>query len=112
MKLQTYTPDTFTIKSAKDYFKKMGLSPESIDTISTKKHFCLGNSTKHILSLRKKQGLICFSTTYDKTAVDFIEKLNTLAHKIASFRIMDTPPVERMANKDKAIITSTGIATI
>ena len=58
----------------------------------------------------KKCGLICFSTPFDKTAVDFLEGLGNPIMKIASFEITDVPLIEYAAKKGKPMVISTGIA--
>lgn len=114
VKLQTYTPDTITIDSKKDYFRiKQGtLWDEKYFYELYKEAYTPWDWHPKLFEFAKELGLICFSSPFDKTAVDFLEELKTPAYKVASFEITDIPLIEYIASKGKPIIISTGIATL
>ena len=67
---------------------------------------------KELFQVAQDEGLICFSSPFDKTAVDFLESLNNPIYKIASFEITDIPLIDYISKKGKPIIISTGIASL
>lgn len=114
IKLQTYRADTLTIDCKNDYFKiNHGTEWDGEFLYDLyKRAYTPWEWHEEIFSLAKKEGLICFSSPFDNTAVDLLESLNNPIYKIASFEIQDIPLIEYAASKGKPMIISTGIAEI
>jgi N-acetylneuraminate synthase len=114
IKLQTYTADTLTIAMNKDEF--LINDPESL---WYGKSFYELYQEAHtpwewhqpIFDRCKKLGLICFSTPFDETAVDFLESLNVPAYKVASFENNHLPLIRKIAQTGKPMFISTGMAS-
>lgn len=114
IKLQTYTADTITIDVKTDDFKiKQGTAWDGQYLYDLYKDASLPwEWHKTLFELAKEEGLVCFSSPFDKSAVDFLEELDTPIYKVASFEITDIPLITYMASKQKPMIISTGIANI
>ncbi|HCZ05526.1 MAG: pseudaminic acid synthase [Thermotogota bacterium] len=114
VKLQTYTADTMTIESDKEYFRiKQGTLWDGKTLYQLYKEASTPWEWQPKLKeIAESEGLILFSTPFDKTAVDFLEEMDVPAYKVASFEITDIPLIEYIASKGKPVIISTGIATL
>ncbi len=111
IKLQTYTADTITLNSDKDDFVIKGTIWEGKKLYDLyKEAFLPWEWHKELYKTAEEVGLVCFSSPFDKTAVDFLEELNTTIYKIASFEITDINLIAYAASKQKPMILSTGIA--
>lgn len=114
VKLQTYTPDTMTLDCDNQYFQiNQGTIWDGTTLYKLyEEAYTPWEWHKELMDVAKEEDIICFSTPFDKSAVDFLEELNVPAYKVASFEITDIPLIEYIAQKGKPIIISTGIATI
>jgi len=115
LKLQTYTADTMTLDV-----------PDGDFFIDDEKSLWNGKSLhdlyqiaytpwewhEPIMKRANELGMLCFSTPFDESSVDFLESLNVPAYKIASFENADLPLIKKVASTGKPMIISTGMATI
>lgn len=115
LKLQTYTADTMTLDVDLPAFRL----PSEHELWSDARLYDLYDEAhtpwawhEPIFDLAASLGLVAFSSAFDKTAIDFLEKLNVPAYKVASNEIGDLPLVRGMAETGKPIIISTGSATL
>lgn len=113
VKIQTYSPDTMTIDTDKsDFIIKAGLwKGYNLYQLYKEAHTPYEWHAS-LFEYAKKIGITIFSTPFDETAVDLLEKLKSPAYKIASFEITDIPLIKYVAKKKKPIFISTGMASI
>lgn len=114
VKLQTYTADTITIDSDNEYFRiRQGTLWDGKTLYKLyQEAYTPWEWQPQLKAIAEDLGLICFSSPFDKTAVNFLENMSVPAYKVASFEITDIPLIEYIASKGKPIIISTGIATL
>lgn len=113
VKLQTYTADTMTIDCDKpDFLLKGGLwDGMSIYKLYEKAH-TPWEWTADLVAEAQRNNLAIFSSPFDETAVDFLERFNLPAYKIASLELTDDTLLTKVAGTGRPIILSTGLASI
>lgn len=111
IKIQTYTPDTITIDCDADIFKAQSKIWEGMTLYKLyQTAYTPWEWQNELRDYALELGLDFFSSPFDHTAVDFLEKLDVPAYKVASFEINDIPLIQKIAETGKPIIISTGIA--
>ncbi|MCS6927682.1 MAG: pseudaminic acid synthase [Candidatus Binatia bacterium] len=114
VKLQTYTPDTLTLRCDRDYFRITGNTLWDGRTLHElySEAYMPWSWQPRLKAIAEDLGLDFFSTAFDPSAVDFLEELGVPVHKVASFEIVDIPLIQKMARTGKPLIISTGMATL
>tara|TARA_S200000501_G_scaffold376620_1_gene432109 strand:- start:520 stop:1551 length:1032 start_codon:yes stop_codon:yes gene_type:complete len=113
VKLQTYTPNTMTLNSKKkDFVISKGLWKKTSLWDLYEKAQTPFEWQKKLFDYAAKIKIRCFSTPFDETAVNLLEKLNCPIYKIASFEMNHIPLIEKVAKTRKPMIISTGMANI
>jgi pseudaminic acid synthase len=113
VKFQTYTPDTMTLDADNEYFKIKGTiwKGKTLHDLY-KEAYTPWEWFPELKDKTSDEGLIFFSTPFDKSSVDLLEELDVPAYKIASFEINDIPLLKYVASKKKPVMFSTGVANM
>src|SRR5271154_4785504 len=114
VKVQTYTPDTITIRSDREYFQIRGgtiWDGRTLHELYGEAHTPWDWQPK-LKRVADDLKLGFFSSAFDSTAVDFLESMRVPAYKVASCELVDIPLLQKMSRTSKPLIISTGMATI
>ena len=113
VKLQTYTPNTLTIDCDSDYFRVKGTAWEGRNLFDLYgEAYTPWEWQPKLKEVADGLGLDLFSSPFDDTAVGFLEKMRVPAYKVASFELVDTALLQKVASTGKPVIMSTGMATL
>jgi len=114
IKLQTYTPETITIDCQKDDFLVgRGTLWEGRSLYALyEEAFTPWEWQPELKHIAENVGLELFSSPFDSTAVDFLEKMDVPAYKVASFELVDIPLLNKIGSTGKPVIMSTGMASL
>lgn len=115
LKLQTYTADTITLDvKEKEFFiddpKNLWKGSSLYDLY--KEAYTPWDWHKPIMERANELGMLCFSSPFDETAVEFLEDLDMPAYKIASFENTYLPLIKKVAATGKPMLISTGMASV
>ena len=114
VKLQTYTPDTLTVRSDDDLFCIKGQTPWDGQTLYDlyKDAYMPWDWQPKLKIVANSLGMDLFSSAFDSSALSFLEGMGVPAYKIASPEIVDLPLIKKMALTHKPLIISIGMASL
>jgi len=111
IKFQTYSASRLTTKTAPKYWDD-GILGETQYDVFKKLDTLEEEEWKKIFEYAKEKQIICFSTPFDESAVELLDRLDVPAFKIASADITHIPLIKKIASKKKPIFISTGMASM
>jgi len=114
VKLQTYTPDTMTIRSDRAEFRVGGGTLWDGRTLYDlySEAYTPWDWQPELKRVADEIGIQLFSTPFDASAVSFLDEMGVPAYKVASFELVDLPLIDKIARTGKPLIMSTGMATL
>src|ERR1700730_6395800 len=114
IKLQTYTANTITLGSSNPCFRIGGGTQWDGKLLYDlyREAYTPWEWQPKLKVVANDLGMDLFSSAFDETAVDFLERMDVPAHKVASFELVDIPLIRKMAHTGKPVIMSTGMATL
>lgn len=113
IKLQTYTADTITLDCDNEYFQVKVNDSWKGQTLHSlyEKAYTPWDWQPKLKEYGESKGLVVFSTPFDDTAVDFLEKMRVPIYKVASFEVVDIPLLEKIGKTKKPVIISRGMSS-
>src|SRR3989344_4399776 len=111
LKLQTYTADTITLNSDRPEFRLEWQGKSRTLYELYQEGTTPWEWHAELFAHARERGMVPFSSPFDRTAVDFLEKLDVELYKVASFEVVDIPLLEAIGKTGKPVIMSRGMST-
>jgi len=114
IKIQTYTPDTITLDCDSEFFQvsvNEAWKGQSLYSLY-KKVYTPWEWQPKLKEYAESKGLFLFSSPFDNTAVDFLEKMDVPIYKVASYEVGHIPLLKKIGKTKKPVIMSRGLATV